>query len=632
MSKPRSSGRRSSGRRRVAWGIGVLLLIVAALALLALPFRGVQADADAARAELTAAVEAMKTGDMDVAAEHVASARSDVDEVRDVTNGVSGRVWSLVPVAGATVRDVRHVADAMHEVTGALEIVTAMNDDLSGGNLFTGGDVDLTALDQVLSGVHDIDAHLSGALDELEQVDDEDRFLGSRTADARDEALAEVEPAQKAVEEFGPLVDLLPQVLGADGERKYVVAMLNPAEMRYSGGAALSFAPLSFDDGRMTRGRVADTETQPRAFRTMRWPRVEGNPFHRYSKLRLLTANLAPSWPVSGEEMLRGWAQAKKYDPDGLIVVDVVALARLLETTGPLTIPEVGEVGAEELVELTIGSYDEFDLTEQARRKAVNRALIPAFMDRLLGGAPAVPTIRALASAADSRHFSLYFRDGQEQDAVTKIGFDGDLSDTPHDYLGVFTQNQVPAKSDLWQRKVISSDVRLNKDGSAKVRLSAEVRNEAPALPAGVPVTDFTNPDLDTSIAAFLPEGAAMRAASLRGVAFDPELFDYYGRPYLTQGALIRAGESALLELEYDVPKAAILKDDVLEYGLAIDPHPTVMSESLRVRVQWPKGFRPAELPEGWTKTGPRGATYATDALDGSHEWTLQGLSRNSPR
>ncbi len=42
-----------------------------------------------------------------------------------------------------------------------------------------------------------------------------------------------------------PLMRQLPDILGAEGERKYLLAILNPAELLYSGGTALSYAPVT---------------------------------------------------------------------------------------------------------------------------------------------------------------------------------------------------------------------------------------------------------------------------------------------------------------------------------------------------------------------------------------------------
>ncbi len=617
-------------RRRILIGSVILLFLFIALVLLALPFRSVPGNADAAQSDLTQAVAAIKAGDIELAGEHVRAARSEVDDVRDVTNGVSGRVWSLVPVAGSGVRDVRHLGDALDDVTGALEVVMDLEPAVSGekASLFLSeGGVDISTLQKVLAGVNTIEDKIDGARSSLDDVAGTSPIVGDATAAARDKALAEVIPAQETLTDLRPLLSTLPGMLGAEKKESYVLALLNPAEQRFSGGAALSFSGMTLDMGRLTRSRVNDVGSNARFFRSTVWQGVKGNPFHGPYKAQITKTTLAPSWPVAGEEVLRAWARLKKNEADGLVAVDVVALARLLEVTGPLDVPGVGAVTADTLVPLTLNSYDRYDLEATEQRRKINRALIPAFLDQLFASDDFIGTATALAEAAKARHLVLYLRDRAAQEAVTKIGFDGDLSATDQDYVGIFTQSTVGTKADYWQRKVISSDVQLRANGSAQVRLRVDLRNEAEPLPPGVPETGYTSRDIYSNVGTFLPEGVKVRRATFDDEPFEPELRDYFGRPYFTKGVILLQGESKTLTLEYDVPNAATVKDGELVYGLDFDNHPTVRPEELSVTVHWPKGFRNADLPEGWVPGKGRSARFDAAQVAGSEQWSLTARS-----
>ena len=626
------SATRHPVRRRVAWVLGVLALLVLGLLLLALPFRGVEAHAQAAQEELDAAVDELRAGELEAADTHIARARTEVDEVTGVTDGFGAKVWSVVPVAGSGVRDVRRLGTAVDEVTSALEVVSELHPQLTGeaATLFTEeSGIDLDTLDRVLAGIDEMTAHLAAAEAELTGIDGTAPVVGDTVAQARDDALAQVEPATETLQDMDPLLATLPSILGAEDKKRYVVAMLNPAEIRYSGGAALAFSPIMLDQGRFSRGVVTDQGIRSPAFRPIQWEHVEGNPFVSPYRQRITHANLAPSWQVSGEEMLRAWTRIKKWEADGLIALDVVAISRLLEVTGPLQVPGVGEVGADEVVELTIGSYDQYDDEQTAQRRRINRALIPAFVDRLFAGVDLIDTIRALADAADQRHFALYFRDTPAQDAAAQIGFDGDLSQTDQDYIGVFTQNLVGAKSDYYQRKRLQSEVEVAKDGSAHVVLTADIENTATAI-LGDDKSGYNTRWITMDVAAFLPREVKVTRASLGGEPFRPELGDYFGRPFFKRPYQLGPGETVRLVVEYDVPAAAPQESGAetkgaLAYGLAIDRHPTVTPEQLSVRVRWPAGYAPSDLPEGWEATGRRTAGFDTEALDGSHEWVLTG-------
>ena len=53
---------------------------------------------------------------------------------------------------------------------------------------------------------------------------------------------------------------------------------------------------------------------------------------------------MAPSWPIAGEEPLNAWRSLRGRNMSGLVAVDVIALARLSEITGPMEVPGYGRV------------------------------------------------------------------------------------------------------------------------------------------------------------------------------------------------------------------------------------------------------------------------------------------------
>ncbi|UUZ57666.1 DUF4012 domain-containing protein [Nocardioides sp. B-3] len=206
---------------------------------------------------------------------------------------------------------------------------------------------------------------------------------------------------------LAPLADVLPDLLGKNGRRDYLIAILNPAEQLYSGGTPLTFTPMSVRDGRIDMGVPRDTATHGAAFLPRTWPKVRGNPFH-HGALRIGTATFAPDWSVSGEETLRAWRSLGRKQMDGLIAIDVMALRDPVAITGPMQVPFYGEVNADNFVQTLIGSYDY--ILDSRGRHAVNRALVPIFRDRLFRTGQFVEKLRALKHNADGRHFALYLR------------------------------------------------------------------------------------------------------------------------------------------------------------------------------------------------------------------------------
>ena len=94
-------------------------------------------------------------------------------------------------------------------------------------------------------------------------------------------ALAQVAALRAELVALGPLLDALPAAVGEGGRKTYLVAVLNPAEMRAPGGAPLSVAFIRFTDGRMTTTLKGQTSVLTEGNRLLALAAVKGDPFRR---------------------------------------------------------------------------------------------------------------------------------------------------------------------------------------------------------------------------------------------------------------------------------------------------------------------------------------------------------------
>ncbi|RYB94610.1 DUF4012 domain-containing protein [Nocardioides oleivorans] len=625
------SSRRTQKRRliRPATVIGGLFLLVVVLGLLAIPFLKAPGNAEAAKADLEAAQASLSAGDLGAAATSVESARHHADELQVAMQGIGGDVWSLVPVVGRPVSDVRHLGNALEELTATAEIAVDVWPTVHGkdATLFGNRSIDVGALDTLVGAIGEASANLDSAQLELSQVSDSAMGVGTRLADARDEASDVVAPLAAGARRAEPLAEALPALFGIDEKRTYLLALLNPAEERFSGGAPLTIAPMDVAGGKLTLGEARDT-SDPDLYRVGRWDRVEGNPFHT-GKLRISTATFAPDWSVSGEELLRGWARRTGQEADGLIAVDVVALADMLRITGPVEAPTYGTLDASNFTEKMVGDYDAFPDNEA--RHDLNRAIVPVFAERLFEPGNGVAKIESLRDSAQGRHFALWMRDPDVQAAIADIGLAGELSDTDHDYVAVFNQNTNQSKADYWQKRTVASEVTLREDGSAKVRMTISVFNDSPPYGANQIYGDPRGGSSRTrwngmTLGVFLPDGVEITSATAAGKVQGNGTFDYYGRPYKLLRLVLPPQTTREAVLEYVVPAAAVAPGDgTLTYRLAMTPQGMVNAQAVKVSVQWPDGYDVGELPEGWTSSGAGLATYDSPGLVTQPSFTLTG-------
>ncbi len=333
----------------------------------------------------------------------------------------------------------------------------------------------------------------------------------------------------------------------------------------------------------------------------------------------LVNSTFAPSWSVSGEEMLRAWHSATGTRYNGLVAVDVVALAKVLDATGPATVPGVGELTGSNLAKTLIGSYDDYypDPTAQDQTFA---AVVAALQQKLFSDGEYVAKGRALKSAADGRHFALYMRDPESQAGFAAVGLDGDLTTATGDYVGVFTQSMAPGKVDYYQRRNLDLDVTLASDGTATNRLDALVHNDTPpyavpgvdAPPNSIPGLDpiytyFTRWD-SIRVSAFLPGATKVTRVSLGGTRQPTLAKTFYDHSYVADSTLIEPGGSTHLRASYSVPGAAeVGEGGTLTYHLAFDPQGTVNPTSADVDGAPAGGLSGHRPSRGLVRSGQHG-------------------------
>jgi hypothetical protein len=616
----------------VGSGLGLFLL---AFLLSLVPLWLAHHDAKEAADELRAAnadVSAQKVGDAQAS---LAKARDHVDGAQGHVNGMVADLWSHLPVLGPAVDDGRHLVAALDQATTAATIGVGLISDATapGSHLIDGSRVDLHEVTQLSQRARTIGPHLKAARAQIRQVSGDDPLVGGKIAALKENAASQLATTVASYRRFKPLLDQLPRVLGSARPRTYLLTIMNPAEQRFSGGATLQMASIRFDHGSITFGRSQSVADVDQAQPFLNWTPVHGNIFHPPGPRRLTAATYSPWWQVSGEELLRAWHAQTGQQCQGLIAIDLQALAELFRITGPMQVQGYGELNADNLVKTLAGSYDTFQ--DPLQRRRINNALVPAFQQKFLSGGSFIAKARSLQSDAQGRHVAMYFRDPAAQHAFDQAGFAGNLSQTRHDYLGVFSQNLNGSKSDYWQSRHASSKVSLHPDGSADESLGIVVQNPAPPYTqqAPDPKSGYDTRWLGTWVGIFLPPQAELGEVTadgkpVKGAALmrtSTTLSGVRNRPMLRHAWTLGPQQSGQLVVDYTVPHAASVDpaNGDMTYQLDVDPQDLVQAQSNATTLTIPSGYHFGPLPDEWSLTDAHTAVLWVPRLTESTSWRV---------
>ena len=190
------------------------------------------------------------------------------------------------------------------------------------------------------------------------------------------------------------VVQQAPAMLGADGKRVYFIAFLTPAEARGSAGFMGNYAELTVDHGHLSVtqfGRHSDLNAagDPSTRRITVEPewvaRYDGYGIQYDSGIATnevwSNITMSPDWPATADVIADLYPQSGGQHVDGVIGLDVFAVAKLLDITGPVDVDGLGEplTSANAARFLLKDQYllpdkdARIDLLEQAARTTVTR-------------------------------------------------------------------------------------------------------------------------------------------------------------------------------------------------------------------------------------------------------------------
>ncbi len=217
-----------------------------------------------------------------------------------------------------------------------------------------------------------------------------------------------------------------------DGPGCYLLFAANNAEMRAGSGMFLQAGEMCFDAGSITLGDMTPTgelELDPGEVQitdsdlAARWGVLMPNVDFR-------NLGLSPRFPASAELGAAMWEQATGRTVDGVVAVDPLAVAAILDATGPLTV-DGKRYGAGNVVhELLVGQYQDFldnDYDAEARKRTLGEVAAAAFDALDSGRWNTADLIRSLPMAAAGRHVLAWSRDAAVQRSLERMHIAGVL-------------------------------------------------------------------------------------------------------------------------------------------------------------------------------------------------------------
>lgn len=296
----------------------------------------------------------------------------------------------------------------------------------------------------------------------------------------------------KMLNEYDELINLLPQLLGENGERTYLVAIYNPAELRSGGGMVGNIAPVTADHGKVTIGDfIATTDitygTQPYDAENVKEAAVFGDQVWKYPQ----TTTVNPNFQRAAVTLKNMWlAQPGNENQEiaGVFALDPVFLQSLIGATGSVKLSDGKVLDGTNTVKFFLNElYVDHPIYKE--QNAYTNKASKTIMTHVFSGAGTStlsPMLKALRQTSANGHFKLWMAQEEELAALvqTKV-FDANVAgmipgSVEQPKAGVYVTEAKPSKLSWYLEPSITVKKTCGSDFAANsYRISDEV--DAPA-------------------------------------------------------------------------------------------------------------------------------------------------------
>lgn len=431
-----------------------------------------------------------------------ATASTVAEQIASMRKTVEGPAWtiaSFVPVYGGDIKLVRGVMEQANILAqDAMLPACAQLEDFKLGNLLTDGAVNIEMLKGLITTIQDVEPVVVSSIDAIDALPEP--HIG-KIKSLMDKVTGPMDTAKSTLQQVNGILPILPQMLGADGPRNYLITAENNAEIRACGGFVGALGILNVDNGVISLDEFEGT------LRSSNGPKPQiqisdeemllFQPYEPTMNFISGDAYFTPSFPDGAQKVSALWAlEHGNQHIDGVVALDPVFLQYLLQLCGDAVAADGSVVNGSNATEVLLSDiYWKYPLGGDIQ-DAVFASVASGAFDRLLGGLGDIGftnLFKIIKRGGDEGRLLMWMANEAEEDAVVQMGFGGALNADPtRPQTGVFVNNYSYSKLDWYLNlDAAKGEGVKNADGTVSYPMTVTLTNEmsaddAAALPAYV--------------------------------------------------------------------------------------------------------------------------------------------------
>ena len=411
---------------------------------------------------------------------------------------------------------------------------------------------------------------------------------------------------------------VLPELVGADGPRTWLVLVQNEDELRATGGFISGVARMTVDQGRIVYLDFEDS------YAVDDWTNPYPDPpepllTYMLSDLWVFRdSNWSPDFPTSAQAAIDLYTISRDAGIDGVIALDQRAIQLLIRALGPLALEGYPEpITGDNVIQIARQSWSlgmESGGDWWTHRKDFMATVFQATARRLEDGldrAAIVPLIEAILQALDEKHILVYVEDENAAMRVSELGWDGALQDSPGDYLMVVDTNMGFNKANALVEQHLEYVVDLTEPDRPSATLTVRHHHPLEQAPApcrhepryGETYEQMAERCYWDYLRVYVPSASMLVDATPHSVPASELLSGQpspaqvkvgppeHGRNVFATFLLPRPSETVETVLTYTLPGEVVqVQGQELAYRLLIQKQPGTRAVPVRVQILLPQG------------------------------------------
>ena len=491
----RHSGEQPRSHTRRAFVAGGICLAAVAAAGVATPamaadiVEGLKAKAGDVSDLLNETLAAFKGLDFAGAGELASKTSAAVSDLRSQMQGPLWGVAEWIPVLGQDVKTARTLVDTLAGlVDGALVPVSQALSAVELDRLVVADGSDRIQFD--VAAIQTLVDAVKQAAPVLDEAASTVGGMGethiAQLTEAVDTAKEKIAPLAGELDEVGELLEVLPGLLGASGERVYGVLAQNNVEIRSTGGLPGQCCRVEAKDGLVSLSEVEGVRNfmNPGDDEAMCVPLTDEEValYSRSVGYMSVNVNCIPDFPRVCDIFSQLWFATNNEHVDGFVALDPIFLQMLMRLTQGTKTADGTVLDGESTVRVLMHDTYWRNLDDYAATDAYFAEAASAALDCIMGGVPSMDPkalLQVVRRGIDGGNLLMWASDADEQAVIEGLGASGEVAlDPAAPQLGVYLNNGSWSKFEWYLDVDVSMGEAVgNADGSRTYPCSLRLAN-----------------------------------------------------------------------------------------------------------------------------------------------------------